>query len=599
MSEEVAALRVADEPFLVASTIERCPKTMMIRELFMNAVEAAVKAPADKQLIEIKSVTLAGTQKLCIWNTGPGMSSGELHQICDIAATIGKEKSLDENFGMGAKVASLPSNRYGLRYRSCKNGLVSEVILCERGGIYGRLRRESDAGNFEEVFDVTGPAMTDGRDLSIDWTEVVLFGNRRDQDTVSDPYDGNPSVNGQWLADYLYHRFFRLPQRVNVRFLPGTHKLDGTRQFRTIPDRAFPIGRSESALAPDSVIVHYHYDPPFANTSHNKSVSGAITTDVSVCAIVYKDEMYDLRRGRQWSLDAPMFGITFGARHISVYIELPDEYPVRPEGYRQFLRYRTGDQRQIVAQDFDDMVRENRPGWLIEIVNSFAPADSGGTDDIRDELQKLLNSLRVRSSSPRIDVSGSVNVDRGPGVGARIVHAGGFSSGGGSAGPLALDDLLAVPAGAKRARISLNAERAPEITLLRDDDQIEEKGLKGKAAKFYQDGGQLFVNMKYPAFTEMKQQLETEYASSADPEAMRKLALELTERTIVIRIGRAVIFALAKQLNREWTTEDMARAHSPESLSLAADDFVDALQNARRRMGQALRTARQDVESVV
>jgi hypothetical protein len=184
MSEEVAALRVADEPFLVASTIQRCPKTMMIRELFMNAVEAAVKAPADKQLIEIKSVTLAGTQKLCIWNTGPGMSSGELHQICDIAATIGKEKSLDENFGMGAKVASLPSNRYGLRYRSCKNGLVSEVILCERGGIYGRLRRESDAGNFEEVFDVTGPAMTDGRDLSIDWTEVVLFGNRRDQDPI-------------------------------------------------------------------------------------------------------------------------------------------------------------------------------------------------------------------------------------------------------------------------------------------------------------------------------------------------------------------------------------------------------------------------------
>jgi hypothetical protein len=57
--------------------------------------------------------------------------------------------------------------------------------------------------------------------------------------------------------------------------------------------------------------------------------------------------------------------------------------------------------------------------------------------------------------------------------------------------------------------------------------------------------------MKYPAFTEMKQQLETEYASSADPEAMRKFALELTERTIVIRIGRAVIFALAKQLNRE------------------------------------------------
>src|SRR5690606_21756635 len=36
----VAALQVADEDFLVASLIERCPKTMMIRELMMNALEA-------------------------------------------------------------------------------------------------------------------------------------------------------------------------------------------------------------------------------------------------------------------------------------------------------------------------------------------------------------------------------------------------------------------------------------------------------------------------------------------------------------------------------------------------------------------------------
>ena len=104
MSDEVAALRVADELFLVASTIERCPKTMMIRELFMNAVEAATKAPIDHRLIEIKPLKLGGVAKLCIWNTGPGMSSEELHQICDIAACIGKDKGLDDNFGMGAKV---------------------------------------------------------------------------------------------------------------------------------------------------------------------------------------------------------------------------------------------------------------------------------------------------------------------------------------------------------------------------------------------------------------------------------------------------------------------------------------------------------------
>lgn len=127
-STQVTALRVSDEAFLVASTIERCPKTMMMRELFMNAIEAAIQGKEGSQQIEVKIKTIQGIPKLCIWNSGPGMSSIELHHMCDIAASIGKEKSLDENFGMGAKVASLPSNRIGLRYRSCKDGAVSEVI---------------------------------------------------------------------------------------------------------------------------------------------------------------------------------------------------------------------------------------------------------------------------------------------------------------------------------------------------------------------------------------------------------------------------------------------------------------------------------------
>jgi hypothetical protein len=44
----VAALEVADEAFLIASTIERCAKIMMIRELVMNALEAANQAPFGK-----------------------------------------------------------------------------------------------------------------------------------------------------------------------------------------------------------------------------------------------------------------------------------------------------------------------------------------------------------------------------------------------------------------------------------------------------------------------------------------------------------------------------------------------------------------------
>jgi hypothetical protein len=47
-----------------------------------------------------------------------------------------------------------------------------------------------------------------------------------------------------------------------------------------------------------------------------------------------------------------------------------------------------------------------------------------------------------------------------------------------------------------------------------------------------------------------------------------------------------VVFALAKPLNKEWTHKDVEAASSPESLSMAADDFAYAMPNARRAMGK-------------
>jgi hypothetical protein len=155
---------------------------MMLRELAMNALEAARHAPKDRRFVEIRPYEHDGVNKLVIWNTGPGMNALELHHMCDIAASIGKEKSLTGNFGMGAKVASLPSNQHGMRYRSCKDGRVSEVILCKREEAYGHLRRKDENGEVHEVVDVTDGAVLEGYDTSSDWTEVMLLGNHSDQD---------------------------------------------------------------------------------------------------------------------------------------------------------------------------------------------------------------------------------------------------------------------------------------------------------------------------------------------------------------------------------------------------------------------------------
>jgi hypothetical protein len=597
-TSEVAALEVADEEFLVASLIERCPKAMMTRELMKNAIEAAEQAPAGKRLIELSAVDIDGAPKLCMWNTGPGMDAGELLRICNIASSLGKQKSLTGNFGMGAKVASLPSNQLGMRYRSCKNERVHEVIVCKREGVYGRLRRlDPESGEYHEVIDVTDLSRQEGRPTDVEWTEVVLLGNRADQDTVRDPYNGDPEQDSQWLATYLYHRFYRLPTGVKVTLLKGTNKLDGNRQFEPIPARLRHFERYETVRLPTGLSLHYLYDSPYAGTSHNKSVSGAVASAVSTCAVVYKNEMYDVRKGRNWTFDAPIFGIPFGAKHISVHIELPDAYPVVPDAYRQFLRYASGEQPHMDASDFAGLVREHRPQWLIDLIRSFAP-DSASSDDIRNELQELLNHLRVRRLSPRTTAAGGIKVSNGngaaadatPGTGANVAASGDTSR----SKPT---DLSIIPTGAKRAELFKNLERAPEIFPLRTEAEVEEKGIRGRAALYKMEVGQLFVNMLYPAIGEMKAQLEVEYADANDMDVMRSLAQQHAEKTMLLRVGRTVVYALAKQLNKEWDQNALQTASSPESLSMAADDFGDAMQNVRRAIGKALRTSRQVDES--
>ena len=592
--KQITPITIRDIDFTVSRQIEQCPKTMMLRELVMNALEAAANAPAGGRLVEImgKRVPECGdTRKLAIWNSGPGMSSTELDHICDLAASLGKDMALEGNFGMGAKVASLPSNTLGMRYRSCRDGAVSQVILGKREGVYGKIWVPVD-DSFEEVVDVSEQVGEEGEyPLDQDWTEVVLYGNRQDQDTVTDPYNGDPKQDRQWITTYLYHRFYRLPKGVELYLDEGTHPRDGRRQFKPIPERGDAFGRVDVVDVGQGVRIHYLYDPMYQDTGHNKSISGSLTSSVSTAAIVFRGEMYDLRKGRKWAADAPAFGIPFGARHISVHVELPDAFPVRHEPYRRFVQLATGDQRQVVVEDFAELVFRNRPDWLIEIINSLSPKSSASTEDLRKELQDLLNELRVKTQSPRVAEEGLHIVEEGGSRGARPEHKDGSGGERGKA-PISPTDLIFNPAGAKRANISKNLEQAPEIIPLRDEDDVAEKGITGKAARYVRETNQLFVNLTYSAVGAAQDHLGLRYATYQEPEIVRQLARQWSERLVMGRVGYAVIYAQAKQLIREWTSDDVKKALEPESLSLAADGWRDVVSTAYRSISNRLGAAK-------
>ncbi|HVZ09247.1 ATP-binding protein [Rhodopila sp.] len=573
----VAALRVANEAFLVSSTIERCPKTMMIRELVVNAIEAAETAASDKY-VDIMSAAIEGVRKLCIRNTGRGMSAQELDRICDLASSLYKENSLDANFGMGAKVASLPSNKHGLRYRSCKDGVVSEVIMCQRDGVYGRLRRgDNPDGTGIDVIDATGICQAEGGyDLTRDWTEVVLYGQSAAQDTVADPYAGNPRMEPDWLLSILLLRFFRLAPDVAVRLSPTIIGGGAPRPLMTLSGMESLAERTEVVETPSGIRIHYRYDPQ-AGDSPRAAIG--IGHPAALGAIVYKNEIYDPRTDKAWVLDAPIYGIPFGAKFCSVFVELPDDYLVRPEAYRQFLRFRGGDQRQVFLHDFGQLVMTYLPAWLKDVIRSHGPQQEKFVGEVEDELRRLVAELEIAPEyKPPPPAAPKADVAKPDGQQPRKPDIE-------TAKPQLQSE--AKPPAPPPAPPKKNFERPPEIISLEDEALIEERGLKGRAAKFYPTSHQLFVNLRYPAVTAIAEQLEAEFEGALNPERMRSVAKTVAGWAITRRVARALVYSLSKKA-AGWPAEDVRRAQSPESFSLVADDWSSMVEPSRLRMREEL-----------
>jgi hypothetical protein len=556
----VTQLKVDDEEFLVASLIDRCPKIMMLRELVQNAIEAAAKAPRGRGRVMIDTVEIDGARKLRIANSGPGMDEPQLHRMCDLAASIGKLKGLDQNFGLGAKVASLPSNHLGVRYRSCARGFVHEVTIGKRDGIYGRVRRTSNAGailpgrsRLVDIVDVTAEARAEGYDLSADWTEVTLLGMRPDQETAADPYDGEPAMPAYWLAAALYNRFFRIPEDIDVQIAPELLWFPTARRFEPLASRAFTaFAGYEAVPAPGNVKIHFFHDPanperPWENTSSD----GALQTAASQVAIVYRNELYDRTSGSPWAYEAPNYGITFGARNISVFIELPDDYPLRPDAYRQFLTRSGGEQRQVMTRDFAALTLASRPRWLLDIINALGNQSHDGASVI-DGLARLSSTLNLGA----------------------LPEAGPESRA--SWAPAAVDNV-----NLSRARAALGFD----IVLLTDEQDINDRWLLDRAGCFYDSTKQLFLNTQYPSVASARAALRETFWDMADSSKVMALIDEAAIDCLMTRVCRALLFAMAKHLGSDnWQSGHIEKAMSPETLSIAADDFHDLLPWAAKQI---------------
>jgi hypothetical protein len=319
------------------------------------------------------------------------------------------------------------------------------------------------------------------------------------------------------------------------------------------------------------------------------SSRGAIASSTTTCCLVHKNEMYSVVTGNEWSAAAPHFGISFGSKELCVHIELDDD-EARPSQYRERLISReTGN--DILPLDYDFCVREVMPDWVKEVIRNASPRKTEDISDLRRDLQELLNKFKVKVHGRRLDAeAGEASEEKGDEVSLGGTGTGG--GGGGSGTARSTGRFRKAPAGAAATTLYEVFERPPNFHMLVDPEEINEKGLKGRAAWFIIETGDLFVNYLYEAVTRSLDDIEPEFVGQADAETVRELITKAARRALAFRVGKATVFALAKRANEDWDHQALAAALTKESLSIAADNYLESLTSIRKEVREGIKAAK-------
>lgn len=593
-------LQIHDDRFLINRLIDQAPTHTLIREFFMNAQENASLATQGAREVRVYPTIVDGVRKLTFWNTGPGMNDTELRTATNLSSSINKPMALDGNFGIGAKVSGLTVNPAGIRYRSCKDGTVHEVTIGydDEEQTYVRYPVQFEDGTEDTVIDVTEAVLAEGQKVDFDWTEVVLFGEDDGHDTISEPIGRDKKVERSYVSSQIFRRFaaFRpgVEVKVDVSMTQGGGKGETGRyrQLKTLSASIPKLPNSETVRCPETgVEIHFIHDPKKSGYSHSMSaVLNSATPSTTFCALVHKGERYDIKNKKRWSAAAPNFGIPFGSTVLTVEIVLPENMAL-PNQYRDGLTS-PEDRSPLTAEHFASIVRDLMPDWVKDVIRDAHPPSDENLDDLQHDLQKLLDEFKVptvafapskalpdrvenvddgRDETEQTDAEGFDDEEEG--ILRQIKHQTKRASN---------KNVRKAPEGAKLSKESKALERVPTIEILTAPEDIEEKGIKGRAGKFYKDAQTLFVNGKYSAVDRMAAELELSFAGQVDPETLRALVLKAAQRFTAFRVGKATCYAISKRLADDWSMDDLDRATSPESLSLAADDYRQSINAARK-----------------
>jgi len=591
--DQFLAMSVHNIGFLLDRLGEDCHPLQFLRELTQNSIEAIRRSGRAGEIIwdvDWTTFELEGIRKLCVIDTGDGMTGEEMVKYINQLSSSVAEQSIAGNYGVGAKIAAATRNPFGIIYVSWKaaRGSMIQLFRESKTGQYGLHHWRLADGSYDYSFPVEDDVRPEA--ITVDGTKVVLLGTQEDEDTMRPP--SGAASPSRWISKYLNTRYFRFPEGVTLRAREGWEfpRADTNRnvlrtltgQKKYLDDHAVTSGTKELTNARAFWWI-------LRDENALSSNSGFIESAGHVAAL-YRDELYELANGRAGMSLLQLFGIIFGHRFVVVYVE-PSEQGDRVVTTNTARTNLLISRQALPWADWAAEFRESLPEQLATFVNSKAAAatDTAHEKAIRERLKEILNLFRL--SRYRATPEGDAMIDpenlaRGgqPGA-ARQARSGGTGRSGtgtGTAGNVyaVFERKDGVPG--RRA----NPDPFPEVKWVILADGSREPGdMEDRAAKYLQEQNLLLINGDFRVFSDMTKHFTLEFGGVP---GVADLARDAVRGWFEQALIEAVIGVQALKNSKVWSPHEIQRALSDEALTAVAMQRYHVHFAVKRELGSKL-----------
>lgn len=419
------------------------------------------------------------------------------------------------------------------------------------------------------------------------------MGKKEDDDTYLPP-----EANNKWLIKYLNDRYFEFPSYVKVQ----------VRNFSKTNREGWPKSRNQGMGEEGSQMRTIKGMRNYLNEFSVESGTVELTTatihwwifpeegvqqkdiweSTGHCAALYQRELYEFTKGNTFRARIRDFGIYMGEKRVVIYAEPnTQKLKVTANTARSDLII---EGQKLPWTEWASEFKIRIPEAITQMMEELAARSSGedNSESNKKRLKEIEDLLKYTNYKPspigKHDIGGQATGGL-PGD-KTLNNAGGTGSGGsgGSKGdPYA--DLLK---GSETKGSPVNNDPYPKIqwvsthTGTRDTDDLEDR-----AGEYQKENNLLKLNQDFRGFQALIKHFATTYNTTESESAEGQVTKTIKE-LIELQAVEVVYAVRSMQGNKEWSSDSINAALSPEALTACLSTRFALVASIRKTLSQRL-----------